>query len=442
MSRGTDILWSIEKHLERCAISLKPAVRREGVDAWFPYYAGYSEGFVREALAGLGVQPGWAVLDPWNGAGTTTSVADALGCDAVGCDINPVAALVAAARLERSANTSHASGLAHQLLEVATQNEAEVGKSDPLLNWLSPRVTKRYRSVEGAVLDMIGTKSGRRVNLQVETPPPFAAFFVLCLVRAAKLFARMRGNSNPTWATPEKRGDARIDTFDRAFIRMVAACAADAERAGRERSSTRSTDSAVSLADARALALPDSSIDAVVTSPPYCTRIDYFRATAFELAALGIGSDGERYRALRRSAMGTNLMRDATPCAGSLPRAVRQLLGRIKGHSSKASDTYYYKHYSQYFDDAYRSLGEIGRVLKPRATALLVVQSSYYKDIAVNLGDLYAAMGEELGFRVGVVLRVPVKRVLASINPRAMSHQADRHYSEDVVALQRVVRVA
>lgn len=438
MSRRINTLTTLKRHLERCAISLKPAVKREGADAWFPYYAGYSPGFVREALTCLGAQPGWSVLDPWNGAGTTTAVADALGCDAVGLDINPVAALVAAARLERSANTSHSAGLANQLLAVAGRNEIDLADDDPLLEWLSPRVTRRYRSIEGAVLDLLGTRDGVKVNLQTEAPPPFAAFFILCLVRAAKRFARMKGNSNPTWITPEKRGDTRTETFDRAFLAMVAACAADAEKAALGRSSTRSTVSAVSLADARALSLEASSIDAVVTSPPYCTRIDYFRATAFELAALGIGADGERFRALRSSAMGTNLMRTTTPDVSAQPSAVRQLLKRIQQHPSKASDTYYYKHYSQYFDDARLSVAEIGRVLKPDATALLVVQSSYYKDIHVPLGDLYAALGEELGFRARVVLRVPVRRVLATINPRARHHETERRYSEDVVALQRV----
>ncbi|RYZ17902.1 MAG: hypothetical protein EOO70_00560 [Myxococcaceae bacterium] len=438
MSKGTGTLTTLERHLERCAISLKPAVKRVGVDAWFPYYAGYSSGFVREALAGLGAKPGWTVLDPWNGAGTTTAVADALGCDAIGFDINPVAALVAAARLERSANTSHSAGLANEFLAVAGRNELNVADDDPLLDWLSLRVTRRYRSIEGAVLSLLGTKDGVKVNLQAETPPPFAAFFILCLVRTAKRFARMKENSNPTWVTPEKRGDTRTDTFDRAFLAMVATCAADAEKAALARSSVRSTVSTVSLADARALPLEDSSIDAVVTSPPYCTRIDYFRATAFELAALGIGPDGERFRALRSSAMGTNLMRRTTPDVGPQPNAVRQLLKRISKHPSKASNTYYYKNYSQYFDDARRSIAGICRVLKPGATALLVVQSSYYKDILVPLGDLYSALGEELGFSARVVLRVPVRRVLALINPRAMQHEAERRYSEDVVALQRV----
>src|SRR5205823_4265056 len=121
-------------------------------------------------------------------------------------------------------------------------------------------------------------------------------------------------------------------------------CAGDAERAATLRSSSRATSSAVSLADARALPLSGASVDAVVTSPPYCTRIDYFRATVFELAALGISPDGERFRELRSMAMGTNLMRpECRTEFDSQPDEVRRLLRRIQEHPSKASETYYYR---------------------------------------------------------------------------------------------------
>ncbi|WP_410712175.1 DNA methyltransferase [Bradyrhizobium sp. BEA-2-5] len=42
---------------------------------------------------------GQVVLDPWNGSGTTTSVANGAGLTAVGIDINPAMAVVAKARL-------------------------------------------------------------------------------------------------------------------------------------------------------------------------------------------------------------------------------------------------------------------------------------------------------------------------------------------------------
>jgi hypothetical protein len=361
-----------------------------------------------------------------------------MGCDALGFDINPVAALVAAARLTRAADASHSSGLAAQIVKMAARRVVTVQIQDPLLAWLSPRLTHRFRGIQQTVLRLLGTKAGVCVDLESETPPPFAAFFALCLVRAAKRFVRMKANSNPTWATPESRGDAHIETFDRAFLSMVQACAADAEQATSHRSSTRATSSAIALADARSLPLSSVSVDAVVTSPPYCTRLDYFRATLFELAALGIGPDTNRYRELRRSAMGTNLMRPTHGFPIELqPPEIRRLLERIRKHPSKDSSSYYYKHFAQYFDDARRALSEIRRILKPASSAVLVVQSSYYKDVPVRLGELYCAMGDSVGFRSRLALRVPVGRVLATINPHSVRHEPNRSYSEDVVALQR-----
>jgi DNA modification methylase len=437
-SERFETLRPLARSLTADALSLKPAAKRIGVESWFPYYAGYSSEFVRRSLGALGAAPGWAVLDPWNGSGTTTAVADHLGCDALGYDLNPVAALVAAARLTRGEDAAHSSGLAAELLSVASRGDRDVRTNEPLSAWLTPRVVRRYRAIEAAVMALLGSKAGVRVDLSTSTPPPFAAFFLLCLIRAAKGLARIKENSNPTWVTPERRGDAQAGTLDRAFLAMVDACARDAEMAGSTRSSLRTT-SAIALADARALPVADSTVDAVITSPPYCTRIDYFHATMFELAALGIGPDDTRFRVLRASAMGTNLVRAGSrPDTSVQPAAVRRLLETISNHPSKASDTYYVGNFAQYFDDARLSIMEIRRVLKPGATAVLVVQTSYYKEIPVALGALYAALGEKVGLRAHVVLQIPVRRVLASINPRATHHTSDRHYTEDVVALQRV----
>ena len=137
--------------------------------------------------------------------------------------------------------------------------------------------------------------------------------------------------------------------------------------------------------------------------------------------------------------MGTNLMRGQQLLAGleSLPPSIRRLLQRIKKHPSKASDTYYFRSFAQYFDDAARSMGEIRRVLKPGCCGVVVVQSSYYKNIPIPLGDLYFALANDLGLVSKIVLRVPVRRVLATINSRAARHEPDRHYTEDVLAFQR-----
>jgi hypothetical protein len=53
------------------------------VDTWYRYYAGYSAGFVEQALKESAATAA-LVLDPWNGTGTTTVVAASKNVPAIG----------------------------------------------------------------------------------------------------------------------------------------------------------------------------------------------------------------------------------------------------------------------------------------------------------------------------------------------------------------------
>lgn len=53
-----------------------------------------------------------------------------------------------------------------------------------------------------------------------------------------------------------------------------------------------------------------------------------------------------------------------------------ETLSKINNHNSKASKTYYYKTYLQYFDSIYKSIVEINRVLKRNGYGVFVVQDS------------------------------------------------------------------
>ena len=210
--------------------------------------------------------------------------------------------------------------------------------------------------------------------------------------------------------------------------------AADLEAAEAE---AHRTGSQVFLGDARSLPLEEHTVDLVVTSPPYCTRIDYVVNTSFELAALGIGDKQPSFDELRRTSMGTPLARRAVaPAADTFPDEVAHVLSSIREHPSKASSNYYYKTYAQYFSDSMASVAELRRVLKPGAAAVLVVQSSYYKDIYVDLPELYVAMGQALDMRASIAAEYDVNRFLAQINSRSTAHRKSTSHREAVVVLE------
>lgn len=77
----------------------RAAAALAGRDHWFPYYAGFSSEFARQLIASSSLAKRSALMDPWNGSGTTTVSAALNGYKAIGFDLNPVMAVVAKAKV-------------------------------------------------------------------------------------------------------------------------------------------------------------------------------------------------------------------------------------------------------------------------------------------------------------------------------------------------------
>jgi hypothetical protein len=308
-----------------------------------------------------------------------------------------------------------------------------------LLEWLAPSIVGQYRGIETALLaELATTYGGEALDPRQGALPPLAAFMLLSLIRTARPLARIRAGSNPTWVRPSDVRRQPIRDFSERWIARVGSMAAELAAASVV-TEERSWAGIIGLCDCRRLGLLDGSVDIVLTSPPYCTRIDYLRSTSFELAALGVPAHGTTYQELRRAAMGTPLARTGPPpeILRTWPADVRELLAAIRRHPSKASRSYYYKTYWQYFSDCSQALAEVHRCLRPGGAAVVVVQSSYYKDLYVDLPQLYLELGRSVGFAGTIVSEFAVQRALAQINTRSLRHRSTTTYREAVLALEK-----
>ena len=113
------------------------------------------------------------------------------------------------------------------------------------------------------------------------------------------------------------------------------------------------------------------------------------------------------------------------------------LLERIAEHKTKAAKSYYFKNIVQYFSDASDSLRELVRVLRLGSTALVVVQSSYFKEIEISLGDIYVEMASNLGCSARIARREVVKGHLAHVNSKSSQYVSNKIYHEDVVEITK-----
>ncbi|MEV6375794.1 hypothetical protein [Micromonospora musae] len=361
----------------------------------FPYYAGFSFEWACRELARHSTGPTQRVLDPWNGSGTTTLAAGLLGMPSVGVDRNPVANIVARLR--------HEAGRAGQPVEPPRRIRRSVSDHDPLFSWFERKTVARLRDW---------------MEMVVALPEPQSVLPQVALFRAVRSLTSHFGGSNPTWVRRTSPSRPPIELQRQELDKLLL----EEQEFLSRRLAAESAPSANGLlltASSRHLPLRDESVQLILTSPPYLTRIDYAVAYARELALLG--EDVFNSRRVRSELMGTTLIRGDV-AEMNLGNLASDLVRRIGEHGSHASAGYYLKQACQYLDDLTSSLREITRVAASEAVMTLVVQDSFYKDIPVRLGEICGEEAERLGWKVSETVPFEVTRSLTSLNRSARAY--------------------
>ena len=138
--------------------------------------------------------------------------------------------------------------------------------------------------------------------------------------------------------------------------------------------------------------LPSSSVDLIVTSPPYANNaIDYMRAHKFSLVWFGWNIDalsGIRARYLGHDAAGATQFDD-------LPRQCEKTLTKLAERDTKKAAAL-----RRYFGEMAAVIGEMRRVLKKGKPAVIVVGSSNLRGLDVETHKGLAALGERANFEV------------------------------------------
>jgi hypothetical protein len=408
--------------------------RERSEDAWYSYYAGYSADFVNEVLRGVPLSA--RVFDPWNGAGTTTTVAWTRGLTAIGLDLNPVMVLVAKSRLLDASVGESIESLSDEIVRNALRSRHEE-RIEPLHAYFTPHAARNVRRLEVSMRKiLIGDKAERLTGAtSLNHVSSLAAYYYTALFKVVRSLCRHLRTSNPTWLiAPSDEHKINISANDLAELYR------DAVRNMRvliESNEIRTRHEVnLDIGDSRSPNIEDDSVDCVISSPPYCTRIDYVIKTRPELAVLG--ADAAFVRHLRDGMLGTPTIADRhTTADEAWGLTCTRFLGAVRRHASVASSRYYSRNLTQYFRSLYMSCEALRRVMRRRSTAVLVVQDSYYKDLHNDLPRILTEMMGNLAFRLSDRHDVPVKRTFGAINPRTRKYRESASATEAVLFFEK-----
>ncbi len=397
-----------------------------------PYklYAGFSSQFAEQLLRVLCRKRDSRVFDPWVGSGTTIRSARDLGHPATGVDINPAMIVIAKARLLTQEDRSMTSDIVRRMLR--PNPDVIPYDDDPLHQWFTPRAAALIRSVE-----LVARKSHAQLSptdIEQLSNAQAAAYTVL-FIAVRKLLASEVG-TNPTWirvhADHEPKLQLRWPTLRSLLLTGAESVLNDLPPAPRDGSASPS----FRVQSSTQLTPENLTADVVLTSPPYCTRIDYAVATRPELAVLGLSLRDQD--SLRRQSLGTTTVPKEEPWLPATPsKTLIQLLARVRNHDSKASKTYYSKWLGQYFTEYTKALRAITSVIATNGALALVVQDSHYKNVRI---DLHAITTEVLAGWGWELLRaypyqIPVTK--AAMNTRSRMYRAGSSATETVSVYTR-----
>ena len=182
-----------------------------GNAAWYPFYPGFSYKFSKELIKSADLMSGAIVLDPWNGSGTTTSVAVELGHRAIGLDLNPVMVVTAKARLLSHGEKPSLRPIANAIVRIIDESvDTNAYQPDPLLEWFVPNSAQRVRALEMAVQKLLVDSQEYkpwRLRCYEQDLSELCAFFYLVVFRTVRQLLGDRYTSNPTWIKRSKELD-------------------------------------------------------------------------------------------------------------------------------------------------------------------------------------------------------------------------------------------
>jgi hypothetical protein len=378
-------------------------------------------------LKSLGATPHTRIFDPFLGSGTTTLAAARLGGACTGIDVNPFSVLLARCRI-----ASHAGRV---ILE-SYLHEQPAGQSVPI--GTHPVLASDDAAYAFAVIHRMCQRKGvaphelfYSVLADYVGEYDTEAVVLLSLAIGARNSANVRRGSNPIWYLHADK--VRCDK--RPSLKIAATYWADLILADLASLTTLRRQEHMFLhQDFSSADSQYEPFDICLTSPPYLNRLDYVVAHLPELAVLQmiVPIDLE---SLRKQMIGTTkiVQKDS---AGPLPdwgRTCESTLRAIERHQSYASKRYYYYTYYQYFDRLFKSFSNMKCKMKSAARGIVVLQSSFYKDLYIPTPDIAVEMLRSLDLDANIVRTTTVRQHMGQLSPAQLSYVPRKILQEALV---------
>ena len=323
------------------------------------------------------------VLDPMSGSGTVARHASELGLRAHAFDLDPLAVLVSRVASKKSDDTEI------EALGIDILDRVSKLSEIPKLHWIDgdPAAEKfvnfwfgdKQRDDLRKLAFCLDTAQELGASEDSVNVLRIALSRIIITKKQTASLAQDTSHSRPHRVTIESDYDV-IDGFTKSLKQL------------RKRLAKLSPqmEATVEHGDARDLKIvDDSSIDYVLTSPPYLNAIDYMRGHRLSLIWLG-----HRYGDLTRTRSNSigSERRPDKPLTDKFLEVATSKMGELDKLPRKHMNTI-----ERYLGDLHKMMGEIQRVLKDGAKATFVMGDSCLTGVMISNSNGLASVAELVG---------------------------------------------
>ena len=356
------------------------------------------------------------VGDVFCGCGTTAYEAALNGKNFWGCDINPIAVLIAKVK-----SNTYSDSMLSECFERIKQDYPKQKKeiSNQEISAINPRI--HYWFVQEQVKELQALKIAIEANVK---KGKYRLFFHVAFSNILKRTSKWLQKSIKPTIDPNKPINDVWQSFEKQFLMMLKA-------------SKKNTNKKTSIIIRQSNVLnirPTSSIDLLVSSPPYVTSYEY--ADLHQMSALWLGYTDE-YQKLRKGTIGSihNNSEYEKNKKQLLSSGLKIVEALYKVDKSRAKNT------SKYFVDMQKAMHKCYSLLTEKGQALFVIGNTEYKGVRIdNANHLVESMFQSGFHEVFITKRKISNKLLTPYRTAegkfATSDTASRRiYSEEFIVL-------
>ena len=379
----------------------------------------------RRLLKEYGTEGGW-LLDPYCGTGTSLVEASLFGMHSVGCDINPLVRLIAAAKSNPiclSALDEKLNKLNNDLFQIEFQKgkvpDAPIPNILNLTYWFSEEVIKSLAYLQAWIND-VEDEAVRN-------------FILVAFSETVREVSYTRNGEFKLYRMPAKKLESFnpdvFGVFRKKLNRNRVGLAAFLEK---RKSVEVSVSSANTVQGELPMPRPLGGYDLVITSPPYGdshTTVAYGQFSRLAAEWMGLPNA----RKIDKLAMGGHRAKE-TLTDSPISSAVNKICS-VDGKRAREVSAFYI--------DLGRSINSIAQVLSPRATICYVVGNRQVKKVMLPTDEFVVDAFRQYGFahKETIVRNIPNKRMPKKNSPSNIAGETSTTMHEEyIVVCQRTTR--